>query len=723
MKFYTPSWMRKDLIWTERPDELTRPSSELVYWLVGVFAMAMFIHIGNLPVWLTITLIIGIVMRVAMEHFRIHLSGTSVTSAAGIALAIAVYLNYRTVLGRDPGTALVAAFSLVKLYEMRWQRDMAFMVFSSYFLVTSGLLYSQGFELFMYCLVLYWLLTAVLFRTYCGDFPENNVTSMLYRSGRVLLTALPLAILLFFFCPRYAGTLQLRMNDATLGLTDTVSPGSFEDLLLDDTTAFRVTFVGGNPPPQDQMYWRAIVLAKYANNVWNVGDYAGRPTEVPAEYSGDKSKLIRQIITIWPHYHNWLFALDSIEWMPHQNNIELHNFRSVSLTRPRCVNNKITYEVDSIDRMALLAEKKKAGIGPSPEDIQLDKGFRGDDGKYTVFYDLLLEVPEAAKLDPRVLELAHQFDLPDHTTETCAQNILEYFHKNGFRYTTSPGMYGENELSDFLFNRRAGYCEHYASAFAVIMRLNKHPSRLVAGYFGGELNPLGGFYIIHQYDAHTWAEAWSRNQQAWLRYDPTLVISPAAVQMSSVSEVDDAGLTVRVGEERVTLFSPKWLPSDVNVWLKNFQYRRQLWEAEWDQLVMSYDSDAQQELTQTLSDSMAPTLTRVVMGAAAWIALILYLIFRPKLKTDPIERSYIRLCETLARLGFKREPWESPLAYAERAGSSLPTAAPEILEICRTVSLARYHPPVEPPPAHIGKKLGSLLTSLEKKLRSAYIPS
>ena len=63
-------------------------------------------------------------------------------------------------------------------------------------------------------------------------------------------------------------------------------------------------------------------------------------------------------------------------------------------------------------------------------------------------------------------------------------------------------------VTNFLFETRAGFCEHYASAFAVLMRAAGIPARVVTGYQGGELNTFGNYMTVRQADAHAWTEVW-----------------------------------------------------------------------------------------------------------------------------------------------------------------------------------------------------------------------
>ena len=86
-----------------------------------------------------------------------------------------------------------------------------------------------------------------------------------------------------------------------------------------------------------------------------------------------------------------------------------------------------------------------------------------------------------------------------------------------------------DSVDDFLFNTRRGFCEHFASAFTVLARAAGIPARVVTGYQGGEYNPMGGYLLVRQSDAHAWSEVWLEGR-GWVRVDPTAAVAPERVE-------------------------------------------------------------------------------------------------------------------------------------------------------------------------------------------------
>ena len=75
-----------------------------------------------------------------------------------------------------------------------------------------------------------------------------------------------------------------------------------------------------------------------------------------------------------------------------------------------------------------------------------------------------------------------------------------------------------------MFQTRRGFCEHYATSFTLLMRIAGIPARVVVGYQGGEINPIGSYLVVRQSDAHAWVEVWLQGQ-GWVRVDPTAAVA------------------------------------------------------------------------------------------------------------------------------------------------------------------------------------------------------
>ena len=242
-------------------------------------------------------------------------------------------------------------------------------------------------------------------------------------------------------------------------------------------------------------------------------------------------------------------------------------------------------------------------------------------------------------------------------------------------------------MDEFLFATRRGFCEHYASAFVVLMRAAGVPARVVTGYQGGDINPVDGYLTVRQSDAHAWAEVWLEDQ-GWRRVDPTAAISPARIEAGIAAALPD--------DETLPLLARVDLD-----WLLRLRHR---WEAAnnaWNQCVLGYTPERQRQLLSRLG-LQQPDWRNMSAALAAACGLLLLLLTlwslgrRPRLA--PEERLWQRFCRRSARLApdLARAPWEGPLAYGRRLGERLPTLAPQAEVIAGLYATLRYGPPLAP---------------------------
>jgi hypothetical protein len=239
-------------------------------------------------------------------------------------------------------------------------------------------------------------------------------------------------------------------------------------------------------------------------------------------------------------------------------------------------------------------------------------------------------------------------------------------------------------IDAFLFDTKAGFCEHYAGAFTFLMRAAGLPARVVTGYQGGEINPIGDYLIVRQADAHAWSEVWLA-QRGWVRIDPTAVVAPARV---------DNGIRAVIPE---TAIIPGLITVGETEWLRSFRFSWDTVNNQWNQWVLGYNFDRQKRLMAQLGqkDASWQDLTIALMIAAAFVVLLmsaLLLMRRVKRRRDPIQAAYEKFCARLARLGVSRQPYEGPSDFSARATRLQPRLAPAIVAICEAYANLRYAP-------------------------------
>jgi transglutaminase-like putative cysteine protease len=662
-----------------RRTRYARPSLLLFFCLVGAFLLTVLPHLPQLPPWISGSILVAMIIRSVIEVRRWRLPSPSFCGVLALCLLAAVYLHFDTIFGRDAGTAFMSGLLAIKFFEIRGPRDVALIIFCSFFLVMSSLLYSQAVELFIYCLIMMWVLTALLLRTSMGDLPDNRLLYMLRTSALIFFQALPLTLFLFFFFPRYRGVLELGISQGSIGLTDRIEPGSIASLANDHTTAMTVKMSGRFIPNVETLYWRAIVLWTYEHGAWIPGAaaYAPKDRTGALPLPVPDSSPVTQEITIWPHFHQWLFALDypvteavQINGSPGWSEAlpgDVLSLRDKTLT----VNHKLRYIVTSSPQ--IVPEKPNPGLEAQALELPEDKG---------------------DTIDPGVRALAERLNEGCFTEDDYIRSVLHFFRHDGFRYSDSPGVRERDALAGFLLRSKIGFCEDYASAFAILMRLKGYPCRLIAGYQGARYNPYNDLYVVKQSNAHAWDEVWIENQ--WRRVDPTSILRAGADDMGlSAAQAQDAAdqsLSIDVANHRVTLASGRSLPSWMRQGLLDLQWRREEMEADWDDWVFSYDPDTQNRLAQALGlgSKVRTFFGLVCVGAVGLSGLIFALTILRRAPTSPIEKFYARFCRVMARRGAARAAWEGPLAYTDRLAGMFPEKRASLVQAGRIVANARY---------------------------------
>ena len=342
-------------------------------------------------------------------------------------------------------------------------------------------------------------------------FPLKLVFFAFILSILTIITGL----LIFFIFPRNINpmlNLGAGLEIHRTGFSPEMSPGSVREIVVSNRVAFRAQI--DVPVDPSRLYWRGTVLWETDGTAWKPGtphDFQPRPATI----SGDGTGAVNQSITLSPGKTEYLFGLFFPEQVLNVSPVFYSRDRSIKMDGP--VDTAIRYQVISrqSDRTGLTAREFRAG----------------------------LDVPKG--LDQRVVELAREFDLEGHDPREAADRIMFYFSTQGFRYslTSPPGFDQGQTLEEFLLESRTGYCELYAAATTILLRLNNIPARVVVGFWGGQFNPVGGYWIVRDSMAHAWVEAWFEDR-GWVLLDPT--------RFAGTGILDEA-LQVVPGQETDTL--------------------------------------------------------------------------------------------------------------------------------------------------------------------------
>ena len=555
----------------------------------------------------------------------------------------AVHMTHRTLFGREAGVTMLVLFLALKLLETRTERDVIVVTFLCYFLALTNFFYSQSIPTAAFMLLTVLTLTAGLvgFSASRRHWWQNLGTASV-----LLLQAVPIAAILFFLFPRISGPLWGMPEDAyssQTGLSTTMEPGSISRLTQSDAIAFRVSF-DGEPPPKTELYWRGPVLTEFDGRTWTLG-----PTQFGTYQFEWRGSPYNYEVTVEPHNHNWLFALEMAARLP--PNAE--GTRDYQILVRQAVRQRVRYRMSSYTDFRAIA-------GGTPTELRLATA-----------------LPEG--FNPKTQALATSWRQELKSDRKVLARAIDFFRKQGFEYTLSPPLLGRNTADEFMFNTKRGFCEHFASAFSILMRSAGLPARVVTGYQGGELNPVDDFMVVRQADAHAWSEVWIEGE-GWLRVDPTALANPLRVEAGMAAAVPG-------GSALPFLMRPEFS------WLARLRHN---WEAAtnyWNQWVLGYNSDRQRDFLARLGVSM-PTVAGMVQLLFWSVGVALAMVTAAMLwrlrSDDPVQTAWLRFCAKLAKNGCARRPSEGPVVFAERAMQAYPQAAALVRRIADLYVELRY---------------------------------
>jgi len=584
--------------------------------------------------------------------------GQLVKTVAGLLLfSIAVLTNEGLTV--EAFVALLALMISFKIFELRHQRDGMIAVILCYFVIISGMFFSDSLLATLYIAAIVLYNTAVLIHV---RYPGIDMGSAVRLAGRLVLLALPITLVLFLVFPRIQGGLWGRPSllSAESGFTEEIAFGSIADLAVNDDVAFRVFFDGPRPSPEN-LYWRGIVLSQFDGLTWR--RLAGRGGPARSWTAGSDS--VSYTLALEPHNRQWLFALD----LPTRILLRgtwLTAEHTIASWRP--VTSRISYQATS-------------WIGAEPEV--------GDDGARQA-----LQLPESG--NSRARQLAEQWRQESQGDAEIVDRALAFFGSGNFRYTLNPGWTagGTSATTDaidyFLFTSRAGFCEHFAASLVFLLRAAGLPARLVGGYLGGQVNPYGDYLVVRQADAHAWSEVLLDG--SWHRVDPTAVVAPQRLQSRG-------GDLFAEGEGADTsLLNFTRLPA----WMQPLGDGWDLINSRWNLWVMQYSFASQTRLFSQIGIDLsisrglvqAALLALVILGTGYFLLIALQRGGAPRL--DPVTREWQRFCTAMAKLGVPRKAHQGPITYLKAIEERRPDLAAPARQIIDRYIALRYTRQADP---------------------------
>ncbi|WP_295538624.1 DUF3488 and transglutaminase-like domain-containing protein [uncultured Thiohalocapsa sp.] len=578
-------------------------------------------------------------------------------------LAVTGVLNalhaYGAVTGQAPGTALLLSMLALKLLEVRSKRDLRVLLLVLGFVLVVQFLFDQSPWRALLMAALLVASFALLRDLNMPAHPASlgqRVAEGLGRTGIMAAQALPLALVLFVLFPRLDAPLwQLGGDDArsVTGLKDWLEPGSVRALVVSGEPVMRVRFDGEPAVSPAAMYWRGPVLWHANGNRFEPaapGDFPAAEPRIEV-----RSDAIDYIALLEPSEQRWITALDLPVSAPRgatlTPDLQLLADRPIDARTAYRLRSAAAYRIDGLTA----AQARAATALP------------------------------AHQVTPRMRALVARWRADDPAAETIVQRALDHFNRQPFRYSLLAPDLGERAMDAFLFDAQVGFCEHYAAAFTLLMRIAGIPTRIVLGYLGGERNPYSGDYLVRQSDAHAWTEVWLPNQ-GWTRVDPTAAIAAERVDADGGIAALGADAPARFRVDERSLLGRA---------LRNLQLAADAFDAAWQSRVVGFSRAEQQRLLAGVGlERFRDTGLIVLMtlaGTGVMLAWGLWLA-RPRPARDPAAAAYIRFQRRLARIDptLAKRPQEGPLDHHARLVAARPDLAQQADAVVSAYVRMRY---------------------------------
>ncbi|WP_230661321.1 transglutaminase family protein [Psychrobacter sp. I-STPA10] len=617
------------------------------YWILIAQLIVVLPHVSHLPVWLIVYAMLTIVAqlpKVKAQRWakkRLYQFIQIVGFIAGVA---GLWLTYQTAFGVDVAVAFLLLCLISKLWELYKRRDAYVVLNLSFFVLAALFLFDQGLlttiEVIIGVLIL--LFAFISLNDDGNNLGSGRLRSLLLLSGQ----AVPLLIILFIFFPRLPPlwSLQLSGQQATTGVSDSMSPGDFANLSQSTELAFRAEFVEARPS-QSQMYWRGLVFSDFDGVTW---------TPNPNQriwYSGDMPNWMQMAwqsipmtqqqnpssyqVILQPTQRNWLYGLD----YPYPDQAGTFITSNFTLRARQPVIQQIRYRVQRYPDMRI--------------GLQLSQQERAAN----------LHIPSQGNTQARAWA-QQEFSKAGKDPQRYINAIRNWIGSTEFRYTLSPPPLNKNRIDEFLFGTKAGFCEHYASSFTYLMRAAGIPARVVAGYQGGELGRDGQSWEVRQMDAHAWSEVWLKGQ-GWVRVDPTAFVAPNRIEQ---------GMNALTSQQGADMFGTGAAAQLNYRQFRMLQTLRRLSDQAsyyWQRDVVGYDQDKQSNALLRWFNiaNMMQQILWLVAGLVIIIALIVTAIWYRRRKIwHPADLPLVKLSQRVAKIDpqLAQQPSEGLLDWLSR---------------------------------------------------------
>lgn len=651
--------MKKQSKQQSGPISKQHPQQPIQYSILVMLSMIWIAQLSYAPALLSAVYAVMILSlflhyKKSIKHTNKPYSKSLKISFVVLALVM-IYLNYRSFLGVDAGTAVLSLFLYAKALETRIEhnskRDLIILFNFALFVTASLFLLNQS--IWMASIVLLCMVSCFigLYRVQTIQFVEHTQAIPSFKSDaghifKFIGLALPFFLLLFLFFPRIPALWQVPIasKQGVTGISDRMSPGDIAELSQSSKLAFRILGDMEKLPDRNNLYWRAMALDQYDGKTWN------------------SSFLNLQTQSVYPHLglghdtgfkYQYLAADQNQKWItglersvPLDRHFLLHTDNAITASRMSKRNAPISLlwlgQNSAVDALS-----QQHQVKPQSSSHELN----------AIQQKLVLNYP--LDKDPKAQQFAHQLFAESHADpKTYIGNLIEWYKRSNFAYTLKPGLLGENRVDEFLFQSKQGFCEHYASSFVLLMRYVGIPARVVVGYQGGQFSPDQQSWEVRQMDAHAWTEVFLDGQ--WQRIDPTAVIAPQRIDLGMQDYLSNDQSVL--GEMDKT----SWQYQQFNL-LKNIRVWSDYVGFQWQNKVVGYNAETQKGWLRKLGFNSNYAYGFIIIFGIVGLGLLYWFISRVYVhhQVSPTQRRIIQFSKRLTE-DQKQQTGESFQHWMER---------------------------------------------------------
>lgn len=641
--------------------------------LLLVQLLTLLFFVPYVPNWLLVVYALVLFWRWRVLHGELRTPPRWLTWTALASGVLAMLATGIRTYDLDSAVALCLLCYLLKSLEVIRRRDAIVQLYLGFFLIGVLLLYRYDL---IGGLMMIILLTAHIFALQAVTAELSfHWGYAIKQSAVMLLSAIPIMVLGYLFFPRLPPLWQVPQEgrNAVTGMSDELNPGSVAALARSTAPAFRVVFDEA-PPPRSQWYWRGNTLSDFDGERWRSA-YSAELLDAAAPNSAlplAAGALYSYQIIMESSGRHWLYFMD---WPTTISGEQLRLLPDARAAADQPLS--FLYQYRASSSMQVVWPPQQAIINAN------------------------LQLPISGNERLRAWAQArHQQSVSD---VDFIQQLLRHIRQQDYFYTLRPPRYeGTDAIEDFWLSGRSGFCEHYASAVAFILRSVGIPARLVGGYLGGRYIEAGDYIQVRQMEAHAWVEAWVENR--WLRLDPTAAVAPGRIEINVddlFSATQSADLPVLSRIQRLTLI----------------KQLAQYWDSlnyQWQVLVLNYDNGRALNWFAHRFGGVSPIkLTALVLLTLALVTLVIFIV-TGILRLPRRHKEPHRSLRKLQRWYGPMQLGESCSAYFARLTATNPTHV-ALKPLALLVERALYDPAYQIDSAQLKRHLRALFNQRRRR--------